>query len=121
MSIYITKAITKADIVSSIEQLSEVDPETAKEIVEGFFQEIQTSLERDENVKLSGFGNFNLHPKPLRKGRNPHTGEEYIISPRRVVTFNPGKKFSKLIVENPALKSRASAKLQRQQKKAKKS
>jgi integration host factor subunit alpha len=64
----------------------------AKEIVESFFEEIRTALEKNEQVKLSGFGNFELRDKKTRPGRNPKTGEEIPISARRVVTFKPGQK-----------------------------
>ena len=50
------------------------------------------SLARGEQVKLSGFGNFDLRDKNQRPGRNPKTGEEIPISARRVVTFRPGQK-----------------------------
>jgi len=64
----------------------------AKEIVELFFEEIRCCLEENEQVKLSGFGNFDLRDKSQRPGRNPKTGEEIPISARRVVTFRPGQK-----------------------------
>ncbi len=57
-----------------------------------FFEEIRQALESGEQVKLSGFGNFNLRMKNERPGRNPKTGEEIPISARRVVTFHPGQK-----------------------------
>ena len=60
--------------------------------LEAFFEEIRISLEAGEQVKLSGFGNFDLRDKNQRPGRNPKTGEETPISPRRVVTFRPGQK-----------------------------
>ncbi len=64
----------------------------AKELVDLFFEEIRTSLESSEPVKISGFGNFELRDKRQRPGRNPKTGEEVPISARRVVTFRPGQK-----------------------------
>ena len=64
----------------------------AKEMVEGFFEEIRNSLSSNQQVKLSGFGNFDLRDKKQRPGRNPKTGEEIPISARRVVTFRPGQK-----------------------------
>lgn len=64
----------------------------AKEIVELFFAEISDSLESNVQVKLSGFGNFDLREKGERPGRNPKTGEEIPITARRVVTFRPGQK-----------------------------
>ncbi len=64
----------------------------AKEMVEGFYEEIRNSLASNQQVKLSGFGNFDLRDKKQRPGRNPKTGEEIPISARRVVTFRPGQK-----------------------------
>jgi len=64
----------------------------AKDLVEMFFEEIRTALQTGRQVKLSGFGNFNLRDKKQRPGRNPKTGEEIPISARRVVTFHPGQK-----------------------------
>jgi integration host factor subunit alpha len=61
-------------------------------MVEAFFEEVSSSLINNEQVKLSGFGNFDLRDKRSRPGRNPKTGEEVAISARRVVTFRPGQK-----------------------------
>ena len=61
-------------------------------MVESFFDEIRACLAANEQVKLSGFGNFDLRDKRQRPGRNPKTGEEVPISARRVVTFRPGQK-----------------------------
>ena len=64
----------------------------AREMVEMFYVEISEALEKNDNVKISGFGNFELKDKKSRPGRNPKTGEEVDISARRVVTFKPGQK-----------------------------
>ena len=64
----------------------------AREFVDLFFEEVRTALSQGEQVKLSGFGNFDLRDKNQRPGRNPKTGEEIPISARRVVTFRPGQK-----------------------------
>jgi integration host factor subunit alpha len=64
----------------------------AKDLVEMFFEEIRNALEAGQQVKLSGFGNFNLRYKNERPGRNPKTGEEIPITARRVVSFHPGQK-----------------------------
>ena len=64
----------------------------AKDLVEMFFEELRMALEKGQQIKLSGFGNFNLRTKNERPGRNPKTGEEIPISARRVVTFHPGQK-----------------------------
>ena len=73
----------------------------AKEIVEMFYDEIRECLVTGEQVKLSGFGNFDLRDKKERPGRNPKTGEDIPISARRVVTFRPGQKL-RARVENYA-------------------
>ena len=61
-------------------------------MVEIFFEEIRETLESGEQVKLSGFGNFDLRQKSERPGRNPKTGEDIPISARKVVTFPTGSK-----------------------------
>ena len=85
-------ALTKAQMADRLFDELGLNKREAKEIVEMFFDEIRGSLERNEQVKLSGFGNFELREKGERPGRNPKTGEEIPISARRVVTFRPGQK-----------------------------
>ncbi|HHV6959197.1 TPA: integration host factor subunit alpha, partial [Haemophilus influenzae] len=63
-----------------------------KNVVENFLEEIRLSLESGQDVKLSGFGNFELRDKSSRPGRNPKTGDVVPVSARRVVTFKPGQK-----------------------------
>ncbi len=86
------KALTKADLAEKLYEELGLNKREAKELVEQFFEEIRRSLENNEQVKLSGFGNFDLRDKNQRPGRNPKTGEEIPISARRVVTFRPGQK-----------------------------
>jgi integration host factor subunit alpha len=69
----------------------------SKEIVEDFFGQIGEILQTGEDVKLSGFGNFELRDKSPRPGRNPRTGEDVPITARRVVTFKPGQKLRALV------------------------
>lgn len=64
----------------------------ARELVDCFFEDLRAALAVGEQVKLSGFGNFDLRDKNKRPGRNPKTGEEIPITARRVVTFRPGQK-----------------------------
>ncbi len=64
----------------------------ARELVESFFEEQAASLAVGKQIKLSGFGTFDLRDKKERPGRNPKTGEKVTISARRVVTFRPGQK-----------------------------
>ena len=85
-------ALTKAQMADRLFEELGLNKREAKEIVELFFEEVRGSLEHAEQVKLSGFGNFDLRDKSERPGRNPKTGEEIPITARRVVTFRPGQK-----------------------------
>jgi len=85
-------ALTKAELAERLFEELGLNKREAKEIVEMFFEEIRGALERGQQVKLSGFGNFDLRDKKQRPGRNPKTGEEIPITARRVVTFRPGQK-----------------------------
>ena len=85
-------ALTKSEMAEKLYEELGLNKREAKEVVEHFFEEIRQSLEANEQVKLSGFGNFDLRDKSQRPGRNPKTGEEIPISARRVVTFRPGQK-----------------------------
>ncbi|MDR1662501.1 MAG: integration host factor subunit alpha [Azoarcus sp.] len=84
--------LTKAELADLLFEQVGLNKREAKDMVEGFFEEIRVVLEQGEGVKLSGFGNFMLRDKPQRPGRNPKTGEEIPISARRVVTFHPSQK-----------------------------
>jgi len=85
-------AVTKADFAERLFDELGLNKREAKEMVELFFEEIKTSLEKGEQVKISGFGKFELRDKNSRPGRNPKTGEEIPITARRVVTFRTGQK-----------------------------
>jgi integration host factor subunit alpha len=85
-------ALTKADMAEKLFEELGLNKREAKELVELFFEEVRAALEHGRQVKLSGFGNFDLREKNERPGRNPKTGEEIPISARRVVTFRSGQK-----------------------------
>ncbi len=85
-------ALTKADIANCIFDEIGLSKREAKEIVELFFDQICDALAKGQLVKISGFGNFELHDKGERPGRNPKTGEMIPVSARRVVTFRSGQK-----------------------------
>lgn len=89
--------LTKAEIVTAICEQVELQHHHAKEVVDLFFEEMRETLERGEEIKLSGYGNFELHDKRERPGRNPKTGKPVAISPRRVVTFTAGQKLRKSV------------------------
>ncbi len=94
-------ALTKAEMAERLFLEVGLNKREAKEFVDAYFEVIREALERGEQVKLSGFGNFDLRMKNQRPGRNPKTGEEIPISARRVVTFHPGQKL-KVRVESYA-------------------
>ena len=87
-------ALTKAEMAERLFIDVGLNKREAKEFVDAFFETIRDALERGEQIKLSGFGNFDLRLKNERPGRNPKTGEEIPISARRVVTFRPGQKLT---------------------------
>ena len=85
-------ALTKADIAESLYEELGLNKREARELVEIYFDELKEALSNGKQVKLSGFGNFDLSDKKERPGRNPKTGESIPISARRVVTFKPWQK-----------------------------
>jgi len=89
--------MTKADIVEIIHQKIGFGRKESTEIVEQVFEIIQETLESGEKVKLSGFGNFVVRQKRPRRGRNPKSGHELIISGRKVVTFKSGNVLRKAL------------------------
>ena len=90
-----SKTITKLDLLNHLNEKLGLNKVESKELVEAFFDEIKKSLINNEEVKLSGFGNFKILNKRERPGRNPKTGEPAIISARKVVTFKAGQKLRK--------------------------
>jgi integration host factor subunit alpha len=87
-----SRTVTKAELADALFERLGLNKREARDMVDGFFDEIRAALERGESVKLSGFGNFQLRNKPQRPGRNPKTGEEIAITARRVVTFHASQK-----------------------------
>ena len=85
-------ALTKADMAKSLFNAIGLNKKEAREVVDLFFQEMEECLVDGEQIRLSGFGNFNLRDKKERPGRNPRTGEKIPVPARRVVIFRPGKK-----------------------------
>ena len=85
-------ALTKAEMAEALFNELGLNKREARELVEMFFEEVRISLANGEQVKLSGFGNFDLRDKNQRPGRNPKTGEEIPSTARRVVPFRPGQK-----------------------------
>jgi len=93
-------SLTKAEFANSLSEkfaLSKVD---AIDLTDNFFEELCLALEHGDEIKLSGFGNFELKDKKARPGRNPKTGEPVTINPRRVVTFKSGQKLRDIVTKH---------------------
>ena len=88
-------SLTKAKLADYLHQKIGLPKKDCLQIVETFFEEIMLALEKGEEVKLPGLGNFSVSHKKSRPGRNPRTGEAYTISERNVVTFKAGRKLRK--------------------------
>ena len=84
--------LTKAELADLLFEKVGLNKREARELVDSFFEDLRSALATGEQIKLSGFGNFDLRDKNQRPGRNPKTGEEIPITARRVVTFRPGQK-----------------------------
>src|SRR3954471_3234126 len=83
------KTVTRADLCEAVYQKVGLSRTESADLVERGLQEISDCLEKGETVKLSSFGSFIVRSKGERVGRNPKTGEEVPISPRRVMVFKP--------------------------------
>lgn len=90
-------ALTKAEMAEKIFEEVGLNKREAKEFVDAFFGVLGEGLVAGRQIKLSGFGNFDLRRKSPRPGRNPKTGEEVPISARTVVTFRPGQKLKERV------------------------
>ncbi len=84
-----SKTLTRADLAEALVQKVGLPRNESHEMVETILGEISSALVRGEPVKLSSFGSFGIREKGERVGRNPKTGEEVPITPRRVLVFRP--------------------------------
>jgi len=89
--------VKKADIANELYEKIGISKKEAQDIVELVLSTLKESLKNGETVKIAGFGNFIVRSKRERKGRNPKTGEEIGISPRKVVTFRPSHLFKEYV------------------------
>ena len=85
--------MTKAEIVEKIYLELGITKKEIALVVDRIFELIRESILSKENVKISGFGNFDVKLRGRRIGRNPKTGEEKVIEPRTVVVFRPSQLF----------------------------
>lgn len=89
--------LTKVDIVESVAEQNGFPKNKSTELIEILLELIKKSLESGEDVLISGFGKFCVKRKKERKGRNPATGEDMMLAPRRVVTFKCSGKLRETI------------------------
>ena len=89
--------MTKADLVEIIFEKVGLSKKEAQDIVEIIFDTIKQAFVEGDSVKIPGFGTFNVRKKAARRGRNPQTGEELVISPRRVLTFKASNQLKEAI------------------------
>ena len=90
-------ALTKAEMAERLYEDVGLNKREAKEFVDAYFDALREALEQGRQIKLSGFGNFDLRRKNQRPGRNPKTGQQIPISARTVVTFRPGQKLKERV------------------------
>ena len=93
--------LTKAKIVEAIAEQIGFTSKQSFEIVETLLKMIKSSLESGEDVLISGFGKFCVKEKRLRRGRNPATGDDMMLAPRKVVTFRCSQQLRKKINSQP--------------------
>ncbi|PLX69887.1 MAG: integration host factor subunit alpha [Denitrovibrio sp.] len=85
--------MTKADIVELIHENLGLTKKDIAKVVDELFNEVRDQILEKNNVKISGFGNFEVKKRGRRIGRNPKTGVETVIEPRTVVVFRPSQIF----------------------------
>jgi len=85
------QTLTRMDLADAIFEEVGLSRNESSEIVDSIINHVSDALVRGENVKISSFGTFNIRDKNARVGRNPKTGEEVPISPRRVLSFRPSQ------------------------------
>jgi len=95
------KTITRADLTDAVYRSLGISRNESSAFVERILDEVATTLEKGETVKISSFGTFSVRDKKLRMGRNPKTGEEVPIAPRRVITFRASGKLREKINRPP--------------------
>ncbi|MBM4276599.1 MAG: integration host factor subunit alpha [Deltaproteobacteria bacterium] len=83
--------MTKVDIVEAIYEKVGFSKKEVAKIAESIFDIIKEHLQRNDKIKISGFGNFVIRNKRSRRGRNPQTGDDIEITPRRILTFKPSQ------------------------------
>jgi len=101
-----TPALTKAQLAELLFEQLGLNKRESKDMIDAFFDLVAQSLVEGNDVKITGFGNFQIRTKAPRPGRNPRTGEAIPIKARRVVTFHASQKLKEQIQEQASAASR---------------
>lgn len=83
-----TPTLTKAELAEMLYEQLGLNKREAKDFIDEFFELITQRVAQGKDVKISGFGNFQVRTKQARPGRNPRTGEPVLVEARRTVTFH---------------------------------
>lgn len=92
-----TPALTKAQLADMLFEQIGLNKRESKDMIDAFFDLIAQNLVEGQDVKITGFGNFQIRTKAPRPGRNPRTGEAIPIEARRVVTFHASQKLKEQV------------------------
>lgn len=92
--------MTKADLVDLVAENTDVPRKQADEVVQVVLESIIAALHRAEKVELRGFGSFRIRQRGERTGRNPKTGEQVHVPPKKIPYFKPGKHLREQLLEN---------------------
>ncbi|MGY6696492.1 MAG: integration host factor subunit alpha [Roseinatronobacter sp.] len=93
------KTLTRMDLTEAVFREVGLSRNESSDLVDSVLQHVSDALVRGEQVKISSFGTFSIRDKNARIGRNPKTGEEVPISPRRVLTFRPSHLMKERVAE----------------------
>jgi integration host factor subunit alpha len=96
------KTITRADIVDSMVREVDFPRHQANDFLEATLETVLTALSDNGLVKISSFGSFNIRKKASRVGRNPKTGKEAVITPRKVLAFKPSQYLKEKVQKHKA-------------------
>ena len=95
------KTLTRMDLCDAVFREIGLSRNECATLVEGVLQHMSDTLAAGETVKISSFGTFSVRDKTARVGRNPKTGDEVPISPRRVLTFRPSHLMKERVAAGP--------------------
>ncbi|TLM69226.1 MAG: integration host factor subunit alpha [Deltaproteobacteria bacterium] len=97
--------MTKSDLVEQIQSATGLTMKESTALFDTVMEIMKATLERGEAIKVSRFGSFEVRAKSARRGRDPQTGKELTITPRRILSFRPSNMLKQMINTHPAQSS----------------